>query len=246
MLFFNNSIGFVSASDQTVYYARVMHDNVFLYKSALEIDDYSNVYFILPKTYFVELTGEVNSKFFQVNYLNFSGYVKKECVQTIVGIPQTPYLNNISFRIFSEQSRDMRSEPNTDSGTSGQIAYLPLLTKNLTYYGSIVGQSLIEGRTNIWYYCKYSAEKDYFGYIYSDFCDEMTTITDNTEEVTYTTSPNFNSNKTENNAIKVEDNTTSIIIAILCLPAIIFAFMVIKNSKIIKKESTKNGEIKDY
>src|SRR5690625_4548405 len=120
-----NSLLYVSASTFDTYYARIMYDNVYLYKSPIYVDEYSNIYFSLPRTYFVLLLVNSNSEYYKVNYLNFSGYVKKEYVQTIVGKPNTPYLENQSFRVYSEQSRDMRSEPSTISGSSSQIIYIP-------------------------------------------------------------------------------------------------------------------------
>lgn len=246
ILLFQNSIGCAYASNINSCYARIMQDDVYLYKNAVDIDDYSNVYFTLPRTYFVELIASENSKFYKVNYLNFNGYVKKECVQPIVGTPLTPYLTNVNFRVFSEQSRDMRLAPNTENGSNGQVVYLPLLTKNLTYYGSIIGEAIIENRTNIWYYCKYSADKDYYGYVYSDFCDEMSPTPLNTEAVTYATNPNFGEIEEPTNALPMENKTTSVVIAVLCVPAVLFAFLMLKNSKIMKKQNTENSEVKYY
>ncbi len=234
----------VSAEYDKTYYARVMYDNVFLYKSPLNIDDYSNTFFILPRTYFVQLIDSEN-EFFKVKYLSTTGYVKKENVQTIVGTPITPYLDNISFRIYSEQSRSLRTEPTEQAGSASLITYIPLYSRNLTYYGKIEGQSLIDDRTNIWYYCKYTAEKDYYGYVYSDFCDQMTKFSENTENVSYTTNPSFTETK-PSKSLKMENNSTKIIIAILCVPALIFVFMILKSSVILNKEKRNNKEIKEY
>ncbi len=247
MLLFSPNITSVYAVDSTTYFARIMQDEVYLYKTPLNVDDVSNIYFSLPKTYFVELVEE-ESGFYKVNYLNFNGYIKKECVQPIVGAPITPFLENINFRVYSEQSRDLRTEPNTKSGSSSQVAYIPLLNRNLTYYGKIVGESLIDGRTNIWYYCKYSADKDYYGYVYSDFCDELSEIKLNTEEVTYTSSPNFNAqNSTQTpTTLPLKNKTTGIIIAILCLPAGAFVFLIIRNKRIVSENRTPSKEIIDY
>ncbi len=237
----------VYASESVVHYARIMFDDVYLYKTTVDIDEYTNVLFSLPKTYFVQLLDNAGNDFFKVNYLNFTGFVKKECVQTIIGTPRTPYLENISFRVYSEQSRDLRNEPTTQGGSSQQVAYIPLYSRNLTYYGAIQGESLIEERTNIWYYVKYSADKDYYGYVYSDFCDKFSDMPLNTEEVVYTTYPDFG--KTENynpSAVPLESNTAGIIIGILTVPALIFVFMVLKGTKLMRKEKTSSKEIKDY
>ncbi len=243
-----NSLLYVSARTFDTYYARIMYDDVYLYKSPIEVNEYANIYFSLPRTYFVELIESSNSTFYKVNYLSFTGYVKKDAVQTIVGKPMTPYLENQNFRVYSEQSRDMRSEPTTTSGTSTQVVYIPLYSRNLTYYGTIQGEELVDGRTNLWYYCKYSADQDYYGYVYSDFCDEFdpNTIPLNHEEVSYTSEPNFDITE-EITSLPVENKTTAIVIAILTIPAIIFVFMILKGGKLFNKEIKKQTkEIQDY
>ena len=237
----------VCAVTNETYFARIMFEQVYLYKTPNEITDTSNIFFELPHTYFVELIDSANEKFYKVNYLNFTGYVKKDSVQAIAGIPMCPYLENINFRVYSELSRDLRTEPNQTNGSSSQVAYIPLLSKNITYYGKIIGQSLIEGRTNIWYYCKYSADKDYYGYVYSDFCDEMTSIQNNIEQVTYLENPTFAPLKTNNNYTMPEnDNRLGIIVGILSIPAVVFLLMIVKGKHILSKERFKDKEVIDY
>ncbi|MBE7076977.1 MAG: hypothetical protein E7374_03720 [Clostridiales bacterium] len=235
----------VYASNET-YYARVNSDDVFLYKSAVDLTECENVLFILPKTYFVRLTADENSMFYRAEYLGVSGYVKKDSVQVIVGTPTTPYMDNINFRIYAELSRDMRSLPTTNG--SNQITYIPLYSRNLTYYGEVVGETLISGRTNKWYYCKYSAGEDFYGYVYSDFCDELPkTMPENNEEVVYSTTPPFQKlDIKEEKSLPVKSKTTGIVIAILTLPAIIFAIMIFKNKTILGNSKSSKKEIIDY
>lgn len=237
----------VYANLNKTYFARIMFDQVYLYKTPNEINDSSNIFFELPRTYFVELTDLVNDDFYKVNYINFSGYVKKDSVQTIAGIPTSPYLENINFRVYAEMSRDLRSEPNLSNGSSSQVAYIPLYSRNLTYYGKISGESLIDGRTNVWYYCKYSADKDYYGYVYSDFCDEISHIAENTEKVTYLDNPTFAPIQQKTNyTIPQTDNHLGIIVGILSIPAIVFLLMIVKGKHILSKEKFKDKEVIDY
>lgn len=245
IILFQSTIPFVSAYNATCF-ARITKDDVYLYKTPTSIDDYANIYFTLPKTYFVELTASTNDMFYSCNYLNFKGYVKKDCVQAVAGTPSNPYLNNISFRIYAELSRDLRTEPTTASSNSSQVTYIPLLSRNLTYYGSIKGECLIEGRTNVWYYCKYSADKDYYGYVYSDFCDEKTPIFSNNEEFNYIENPIFQPIIQSDPSTPLNNNLVGIIIGILSIPALIFVFMILKGKSILTHEKTKDKEIIDY
>jgi len=246
MLFSQTTVINVDAGHNKTYFARIMFDNVYLYNSPNELTDNSNILFELPKTYFVELTDSANENFYKANYLSFSGYVKKDSVQAIEGVPNSPYLKNVSFRVYAELSRDLRTEANTSS-TSSQVTYIPLYSRNLTYYGKVKGECLIDGRTDVWYYCKYSAEKEYFGYVYSDFCDELTQIIDNTEQVTYIENPTFlYLTEPTSYTIPENDNRLAIIVGILSVPAIVFLFMIIKGKHILSKTRYKDKEIIDY
>lgn len=229
------------------YYARIMQDNVYLYLSPVDADDYTNILFTLPRTYFVQLLDNAGENFFKVKYKDFYGYIKKDKVQAIAGTPQEPYLEDINFRVFAELSRDMRSVPSTKSGTSSQVAYIPNLCRNLTYYGCIVGDSLIDGRTDVWYYCKYSADKDYYGYVYSDFCDEMPKqMPINSENVEYTTAPTFEPETNNQTSLPIQNKTTGIVIAILSIPACLFVYLIMRSSKFSTTKRTKQKEVIDY
>ena len=248
LLSIQNSILPTYASTYDTYFARVMYDDVFLYKTPVDISSYENVMFVIPKTYFVELTEDAGTDFYKANYLDFTGYVKKSEVQAIEGRPENPYLADMHFRVYNDLSRDLRSEPTTINGADSQIAYITL-SRNLTFYGIIYGETKVEGRTNVWYYCKYTADTDYYGYVYSDFCDEFdyTDIPENTEDVTYIPYPEFGKVVEEAPiSLPTESKTTTIVIAILCVPALIFVVMIIKSSKLVSKNKANQKEVKDF
>ena len=235
----------VYAANNETYYARVLFDQVYLYKSPYENNDISNIYFEIPKTYFVELVSKTGD-FYQAKYRHFTGYIKKDGVQAIIGTPKTPFLNNVTFRVYAELSTNLMSAPSIQT-SSTIITNIPLLTKNISYLGKINGECLIDGRTDIWYFCKYTAEKDYYGYVYSDFCDEMpSSLPINTEEVEYTNNPTFSTTIEPVKSIPITSNYVGIIIAILSIPALIFIFMVMKGTRIFGKEKQRSKEIIDY
>ena len=216
-----------------------------VYKTPNEDDSIANIYFELPKTYFVELLSK-SGNFYEAKYIDFIGYVKKDCVQAVASTPINPYLKNITFRVYSELSQNIWSSPTTQEG-SNILTQMPHLTKNISYIGKINGECLIEGRTNVWFYCKYTkANLDYYGYVYSDFCDETTQINNNMEEVTYINNPTFEAYIEATNTIPKNSNTIGVIVGILSIPALIFVFMILKSSKILNQEKVKRKEIIDY
>lgn len=241
LIFQPSNINVFAANSQS-YYARIMFDYVLLYKSPVEDNSIENTYFQLPKTYFVELVDE-QGEFYKARYLSTYGYVKKDSVQAVLGIPTNPFLNNISFRVYAPMSEQLFSFPTSSSNLITNINHL---SKNIQYIGSINGEQLIEGRTNVWFYCKYISDKEYFGYVYSDFCDEMMQITNNMEQFEYTSNPSFNSKIESISALPKDSNYIGIVVGILSIPALIFVFMIIKGSKIVTQEKNIRKEIIDY
>lgn len=245
LILFNTSFPVVSAYENQTYYARVLFEQVYLYKSPIDNNDYSNIYFELPKTYFVELLSK-QGNFYQARYMNFTGYVKKDSVQAVSSTPINPFLTNISFRVYAELSQNLRSSPYATENNSNLITKIPLLTKNITYIGKVYGECLIDGRTNVWYYCKYTSSNEYVGYVYSDFCDEMPVIPNNLEELTYINNPTFEVYSPPPTTIPESNNVVGVIIAIMTVPALIFVFIVMKSSKIVLRQKHKEKEVVDY
>ena len=243
----NNSHSYAivsSIKSEENIFARVMFEHSYLFKNPSDNIEYSNLFFELPKSYFVELTDAVG-EFYKARYLSFEGYVKKDCVQAVKHVPNNPFLTNISFRVYADLSRQLRSSP-TAYSESNLITTIPHLTRNITYISRLKGDCLIEGRTDVWYYCKFHSDKDYYGYVYSDFCDEFTPILDNLEEVEYVSNPTFEPITPPAKTMSMSDNSIGIIIAIISVPAIIFAFLILKGSKIGSQNKSKSREIIEY
>lgn len=227
-------------------FARIVADDVFFYREPNE-NDSKSIYFILPKTYFVKLLSNYDENFYLAEYKQFSGYVKKNEVKAVAETPNSPYFEDTNFRVYAELSRDLRSEPSSISGSSITLANIPLLCNDLTFYGAIHGESKISGRTDVWYYCKFVAEQEYYGYVYSDFCDEfdISQIPLNTENLTFISNPTFEKLEKVPTTLPSKNKNIPIIILILTFPALIFIYLIIKNSRLFSSQN-KQGEIQDY
>lgn len=236
-------------SQHVEWYGQVLDQNVYLYRTPTDIIQ-DNVYFIVEPTYFVKLIDNANDKFYKAEYLDIACYVKKNEVQVVSSTPDTPFLVNINFRVFSNSSQQMRSIPATSGGSSTQVAYLPIFCKDAVYYGKIYGESAIEGRTNVWYFCKYTLDKTYYGYIYSDGCDQMTAIKKNTGTYDYVEAPDFNL-KIENENLSVVSKSSpeyKYLIVLISIPVALFLFMIVRSNiilKISKKEKAKEVKLFD-
>ncbi|MBO5910415.1 MAG: hypothetical protein J6Q15_02785, partial [Clostridia bacterium] len=138
----------------SVAYAQVLQAGCYLYKTPSDNTNYNNVFFMLENTYFVQLLSEYDDQFYKAKYIDTIGYVKRSQVQCVKGTPKTPFLNTISFRVYNNVSRAMYDKPFINTNNPTLKVYLPLYCEDLIYYGKIYGESAIEERTNIWYYCK--------------------------------------------------------------------------------------------
>jgi len=211
-------------------------------------DDISNAYFELETTYFVKLIADENTNFYKAQYLDLVGYVKKSDVKVTADTPKTPFLKDINFRVFAPISQTMRTHPSSSLGSASQVCYIPYLSKDALYYGKIVGESAIVDRTNIWYFCRYFSDKAYYGYIYSDGCDQMPEIKKNNEIVQYIEKPNFNnSSPTASLAVVQSFDTNYVpIIALVSVPVLIFVIMLVFGKFILKSKKKEAKEIKFF
>lgn len=237
-------IKYASADSDPIAYAQVVQTGCYLYKNPLDNTNYLNVYFMLEQSYFVQLLSDYDNDFYKAKYMDVIGYVKKSQVQCVQGVPKNPYLNNISFRVYSSDSRGLYDKPYLNTNNPTLKLYLPLYCEDLIYYGKIYGESAIEERTNIWYYCKYTVTNE-CGYVYSDACDKMDNIIKNSEKLPYINAPQWNGLAISNQQlIQVDSKPFKISIALICIPFVIFVILLIKLA--YSKRSSNKKEIDTF
>lgn len=170
-----------AAAPQTVF-AKVYNSNIFFYNSPINDDAYK--LFEIPKTYYVELLAnadDTDDVFFAARYIDVLGYVKKSDVQPVQGTPLQPFASNVNFRVFAPSGLDLKSTPLSNSPFN-RIVNVPYLCTNLIFYGTLEGDQMIPEKSCTWFYCKYiSGTSTYQGFLYSDLCDKLTPIPENTE-----------------------------------------------------------------
>ena len=134
-------------------YARVMQEEVYLYSSPQE----ESGLFILPRTYFVKITGE-EAGFYQVEYLTDTsarpvyGYCRIGDVEPVDYVPETPFLTYETEVTFTVGSSDLPDGFFT--------AYtVPAAFYGTFYYGS-----------SVYYYVNMDGE---FGYVPASACPPL-------------------------------------------------------------------------
>ena len=235
-------------ADEVCYYGRAVNGEVNFYKNPISSQE--NVLFKVPKSYFVKILGEENDMFYKAQYMNdILGYIKKDDMLYINTTPVFAYADFVNFRIFTPSGANLRSSPNQNLGATNLILTIPFLETNLLFVGNIEGEEAISYKGKLWYYCKYIKDNSIvYGYVYSAFCDMMTTIPENTEEFEYVI-PTFNNieqtQSNQNNAtemLTLESPAQVAVIIGISLPCILIIYFLFKPTKISMQKSTKASQ----
>ncbi len=211
-------------------YAKAL-DNCVLYKSIEMKDDFDDVYFFVPESYFVVVLGCVNEECFKVQYDKYIGYVKVSCIILAKFTPIVKTLNNITLDIKETAGTQIWNKPTT----SGLVlTTVPAGFKDVNYISKTVGSIPYGGESNIWYYVSYVPFKNstsvYEGYIYSENTTNLSEIIYNAETNADIQENEFNEN---NNLLNVSSTIKTIIVALISIPIILFFVVILY--KIVKK-----------
>ena len=219
--FYNIQIS--SANQKSTFYAKVENDNIYFYSEP--IDDQTSKLFILPKSYFVLLTDNANETFYYAQYKDLYGYVKKNEVVPMNGIPQTPYAS-ANFTIMDLDGLAMYATPKfTNNNALTNIEYQTIIS---TYYGQMYGEN-IPDLNEPWYYCKYNKDgTDLYGYVYSTFCYKESSIQTNNESFEIITSPIFETSIESDTPLS--EVAMAFIVIGVSLPCLLIIYLLIKPS----------------
>ncbi len=209
-------------------YARAETSGVYLYKSPSSLDP-SNILFEIPETYFVGLLSNYDSKFYKVMYRDLTGFVLKSSVTPVKETPETPYLENITFRVFSPGGTDLVANPTSKSPT---VITTVEQNTTLNYYGKTVGQENISGRGSTWYFGTTTTGER--GYIYKGLADQLSHIPLNSERTTAISSPFGESNDYLYNLVDISLGSKILIILLTTLPVGLLIYLLLKPYKIEK------------
>ena len=222
-----------SKADEIIYY-RITGENTLLYRTPLESIEPSNVYFVLPTTYFVRFNSTFDEKFLNVTYRDFTGYVLADNVERVYSTPTTPYLTNVTFGVQGVANLVIRSEPNTSSEYLGTI---PFNATSIEYFGQIEGEQTNEELSNIWYFCRYTSYEQGIltGYVYAPLTANLSEIVPNTEVVD--TEPSQSTNGGTVLAPELQSGANIWLIVGLTIPAIILLLLVFRPDKRKKKKA---------
>ena len=225
------------ASEETTTYAKASAVCT-LYKTTTMSEEISNIYFVIPETYFVTILEVVSDNCLKVQYGGFVGYVDSSTVVVATFIPIVKTLEGITCDIKDTSGTQIWSEP---SATSTVLTTIPAGTKNIRYIASAFGRIPSGGESNLWYYVSFTPESNstnvYEGYIYSENVTNLSEIVPNTE-----TNPEVITNKNgDDYMLNISSPVRAIIITLIAVPVIILILIIIyKASKKIGNKKSLN------
>ena len=241
MLNFGNSCTldfYCDAKSENTVYAKAL-DNCMLYKSQTLTDDFDNVYFLVPETYFVTILETISEKCYKVQYDKFIGYINSDTVIVATFTPIVKTLSKITLDIKETSGTQIWNKPSTSGNV---LTTIPAATTDIMYVAKIYGDIPVGGENNLWYYISYTpltnSTNVYEGYVYSENITNLSEIVVNAEanpevveeyipseiEKTITLSPTFK----------------TIIIALISVPIILLISIILyKFMKKIKENTNK-------
>ena len=234
------SFGFfqpANASESISYYAKVEESGVYFYSNP--IDEEKNKLFILPQTYFVYLTDEENENFYVAQYKDVYGYVRKQDVVVMNGTPTMPFASR-NFTIKDLDGLSLYPSPSFSNNTS--LAKIDYLTIVSSYYGDMPGEN-IPDLNSPWFYCKVvQDDATLFGYVYSDSCYRISTISPNTETFEIVSSPSFD--VSQGQEASLSEVAMAFIVIGVSLPCILIIYLLIKPSLQKSKASPSKKKVR--
>lgn len=230
----NNSQIESTAVQNTSGYAKILKNNVYLYKFLPLESAVDTKYFLLEQSYFVKVLNKESEDYFKVEYMNVKGYVKRTEIEFVEEMPEYPFPVNITFDIYPLSSVELRSEPSTKGGIGTILLTLPQNTKNIDYVGKISGEESSLSLGNIWYFCCYETPEgnEINGYVYSPLTTNLSSITTSTENLTPVSVTDFVS---LDSLLYLNISTESLILIVITLPILLILYLFIKPTKILKE-----------
>lgn len=220
------------AKADSLTYAKAA-SNCVLYKSSGLETNLSNIYFVIPETYFMTVLEIVSDKCMKVNYDGYVGFVDSSTAVIATFVPIVKSLKGVTFDIKETSGTQVWSMPSTDGDV---LTKIQAGEKSITYISYVYGVVPRGGESNIWYYVSYTPESNstnvYEGYIYSENATNLSEIFLNAES-----NPEPISSTVENEKIiMISPSVRTLLVALISVPIILFiAIVLLKIVKNVRK-----------
>ena len=242
---------FFTTTNNESYQTKEILSTTPLYKTTTDDpQNLANIYFFLPKTYYVEILNscklDSGADGFFVRYGETEGYCLSSSLSADFSTITTTQ-SGITLKMYPDAGTYIRSTP---SIADNKIRIIPQSTSGIIYIGSISGDTPTDGTTNTWYYVEYniSDTKTVLGYIYSERGILSAPLTELTRTNQTPTTPE--ASKTENTDTTPTADTNinpslnlSVSPALKWVIALLFIIPVIVIFALLIKKPRKNADL---
>lgn len=242
---------FFTTTNNGSYQTKEILSTTPLYKTTTDDpQNLANIYFFLPKTYYVEILNscklDSGADGFFVRYGETEGYCLSSSLSADFSTITTTQ-SGITLKMYPDAGTYIRSTP---SIADNKIRIIPQSTSGIIYIGSITGDTPTDGTTNTWYYVEYniSDTKTVLGYIYSERGILSAPLTELTRPNQTPTTPE--ASKTENTGTTPTADTNinpslnlSVSPALKWVIALLFIIPVIVIFALLIKKPRKNADL---
>lgn len=242
---------FFTTTNNESYKTKEILSTTPLYKTTTDDpQNLANIYFFLPKTYYVEILNscklDSGADGFFVRYGETEGYCLSSSLSADFSTITTTQ-SGITLKMYPDAGTYIRSTP---SIADNKIRIIPQSTSGIIYIGSISGDTPTDGTTNTWYYVEYniSDTKTVLGYIYSERGILSAPLTELTRPNQTPTTPE--ASKTENTDTTPTADTNinpslnlSVSPALKWVIALLFIIPVIVIFALLIKKPRKNADL---
>lgn len=224
-----------SSANAALTYALIIKEEAYLYRTVDASDNIENRYFLLPRTYFVQvLQTDAAYGIYKVRYKDIEGYVKSDSVEIKDYTPKSIYPPDVMLKISIEGSSVyLRSRP--DHTGVNVLDSIPSNAAALTYYNVAKGSVALSGSGNeVWYYINYRVGEDsnLRGYIYSAYIIIETTFSASNDTTALIPSPEELPKPPVTSDPGNEDLLLMVMLIISsCIPVLVIVYLMYKKQK---------------
>lgn len=216
-----------NAEAATKEYALIGEDCL-LYRTADASATVSNVYFLLPADYFVEITGS-EGEFYRCNYDDLSGYVKKTAASKVTYTPKSIYPADQVLKLNNDGSAvNVRSVP--EAAAEYIVGSIPASAGSFKFYNYTSGAQIVS-TIDKWYFVSFkSGDAVIRGYVYSAYVLVEKDIPENDTSAAAIIGPEGEDPPKEDDLLNDKIMQAVVVIAI-AVPAIFIVYLLFKKQK---------------
>lgn len=217
-----------TAAAATKEYA-LIGDNCLLYRTADTSTALTNVYFLLPADYFIEIVA-TEGEFYRCIYDDLSGYIKKTTAAKVTYTPKSLYPVDQVLRLNNDGAAvNVRSVP--EAAAEYIVGTIPAAANSFKFYNYTTGAQIVPA-IDKWYYVSYkNGDAVIRGYVYSAYVLVEKDIPENDTSAAVIINPDGEDPAGEEKDPLIDKIMQIVVIVAIAIPAVFIVYLLFKKQK---------------